>query len=509
MSAQKPNGGTPRILAIDQGTTSTRAVMFDGKAQPLATAQVPLAQIFPKDGWVEHDPELIWQATLATCREVIAATGGIDGVEAIGITNQRETTVVWDRHTGVPVMNAIVWQDRRGADMCRALREQGHEPLIQARTGLLADSYFSATKVAWILENVPGARAAAERGDLAFGTIDSFLLWRLTGGAVHATDATNAARTMLYDIHKNTWDADLLKLFKVPDGILPDVRDTAGVFGTTKADVFGRAVPVAALVGDQQGAVVGQACFKPGMIKSTYGTGCFVLVNTGTTALSSRNRLLTTIAYRLNGTTTYAMEGSIFNAGTVVQWLRDGAGMISSAAESEMLAASLDDTGGSGRVYLVPAFTGLGAPYWDPDARGAILGLARDSTRAHMVRAGLESVAYQTNDLLEALRADGMAAPAALRVDGGMSANRWLLQFLSDITNLPVERPVYGETTVLGAAFLAGLGIGLFPSLQAVEDAWRLDFRANPDGGAHRGARLAGWRAAVARVRTSPTDGAS
>jgi glycerol kinase len=496
--------GTPRLLAVDQGTTSTRAVMFDGKARPLATAQVPLPQIFPQDGWVEHDPELIWQATLATCREVIAATGGVDGVEAIGITNQRETTVVWDRRTGVPVTNAVVWQDRRGADMCRSLRERGHEPLIQARTGLLADSYFSATKLAWILENVAGTRTAAERGDLAFGTIDCFLLWRLTGGKVHATDATNAARTMLYDIHKNTWDDDLLALFKVPKAMLPDVRDTAGNFGHTKTDVFGRGIPVTALVGDQQGAVVGQACFKPGMIKSTYGTGCFALVNTGTKAPASRNRLLTTIAYRLDGVTTYAMEGSIFNAGTVVQWLRDGVGMIAGAAESEMLAASLDDQGGSGRVYLVPAFTGLGAPYWDPDARGAIVGLTRDSTRAHIVRAGLESVAYQTNDLLEALMADGLAAPAALRVDGGMAANRWLLQFLADVTALPVERPVYGETTVLGAAFLAGLGIGLFPSLQAVEEAWCLDFRAKPDGlAAQRQARLQGWRTAVARVRTT------
>ncbi|TAL04237.1 MAG: glycerol kinase [Rhodospirillaceae bacterium] len=496
--------GTTRILAIDQGTTSTRAVMFDAKAQPLATAQMPLPQIFPRDGWVEHDPELIWEAVVATCRQVIAATGGIDGVAAIGITNQRETTVLWDRKSGRPVMNAIVWQDRRGADMCRELRANGHEPLIQARTGLLADSYFSATKLAWMFKNVDGAHAAAMRGDLAFGTIDSFLLWRLTGGRVHATDATNASRTMLYDIHKNAWDADLLALFDIPASILPDVRDSAGVFGVTEASLFGRAIPVTALVGDQQGALVGQACFAPGMIKSTYGTGCFVLANTGPTAHTSHNRLLTTIAYRLNGATTYALEGSIFNAGTVIQWLRDGVGMIASAAESEAYAAGLDKDGGTGRIYFVPAFTGLGAPHWDPDARAAIIGLGRDSTRAHIVRAGLESVCYQTHDLLTALAADGMATPAALRVDGGMAANRWLLQFLADITNLPVERPIYGETTVLGAAFLAGLGIGIYSDLHAVEAAWRLDFQAIPTmAGGQRTARIAGWRDAVARIRTS------
>jgi glycerol kinase len=491
-----------RILAIDQGTTSTRAVMFDANAQPLAVAQKPLPQIYPRDGWVEHDPEEIWNAVLACCREVIAATGDIEGVAAIGITNQRETSVVWSRTTGQPVMNAIVWQDRRGAEHCRKLRADGHEPLIQARTGLLADSYFSATKISWVLENVSGARAAADKGELAFGTIDTFLLWRLTGGRVHATDATNASRTMLYDIHKNVWDADLLKLFGVPASLLPEVRDTAGDFGTTASDLFGRAIPVAALVGDQQGAVVGQACFAPGMIKSTYGTGCFVLANTGAQALTSKNRMLTTIAYRLKSQTTYALEGSIFNAGTVIQWLRDEARMIADAGESEALAAGLDTKGGAGRVYFVPAFTGLGAPWWDPEARAAILGLTRDTSRAHIVRAALESVCYQTHDLLTAFAADGLTAPAALRVDGGMTANKWLLQFLADTTNLPVERPVYGETTVLGAAFLAGLGVGLFASLEAVEAAWRRDFRAAPNTTwDQRAVRLQGWQDAVKRVR--------
>jgi len=493
-----------RILAIDQGTTSTRAVMFDAKAQPLATAQRSFAQIYPRDGWVEHDPEAIWDAALACCREVIAATGGVDGIAAIGVTNQRETTVLWDRKTGRAVMNAIVWQDRRGADLCRRLRADGHETLIQARTGLLADSYFSATKLTWMMENVDGASAAAARGDLAFGTIDSFLLWRLTGGRIHATDATNASRTMLYDIHKNTWDKELLALFKVPARVLPDVRDTAGDFGETDPGLFGRAIPVRALVGDQQGALVGQACFTPGMIKSTYGTGCFVLANTGATALASKNRLLTTIAYRLKGVTTYALEGSIFNAGTVIQWLRDEARMIADAGESEALAAGLDTQGGTGRVYFVPAFTGLGAPFWDPDARAAILGLARDTSRAHIVRAALESVCYQTHDLLSAFAADGMNAPAALRVDGGMTANRWLLQFLADVTNLPVERPVYGETTVLGAALLAALGAGLYASPEEISAAWRHAFRADPRISAEdRKARVAGWQDAVRRVRVN------
>lgn len=398
-------------------------------------------------------------------------------------------------------MNAIVWQDRRGAPLCESLRAAGHESSIRNTTGLLIDSYFSATKVRWILDNVPDARAAAARGELAFGTIDCFLLWRLTGGRVHATDATNAARTMLYDIHTGQWDDALLGLFDVPRTMLPDVRDTAGDFGTTDPALFGRAIPITALVGDQHGALVGQACFTPGMVKSTYGTGCFVLVNTGAKALPSHNRLLTTIAYRLKGETTYALEGSIFNAGTVIQWLRDSVKMIANAADSERLAIELDKSESAGRVYFVPAFTGLGAPHWDPDARGAILGLTRDSGIGHIVRAGLESVCYQTNDLLTALRQDGITSLPALRVDGGMIANNWLLQFLADITQIPVERPTYTETTVLGAALLAGLGCGLFATVHDIQAAWRLDFRAVPRmDEKRRSTLLSGWQDAVSRV---------
>jgi glycerol kinase len=494
----------PHILSIDQGTTSTRAVVFDTKGAAIATAQKPFRQIFPKDGWVEHNPDDIWETTLEVCRTAIEAAGGVATIATIGITNQRETTVVWDKRTHKPVGNAIVWQDRRGAGRCDALRANGKAPMIQKKTGLLIDSYFSATKVEWILAQSAEARTAAAQGHLAFGTIDTFLLWRLTGGKVHATDATNASRTMLYDIHGGVWDDELLALFNVPKAMMPEVRDTAARFGETDPTLFGRALPITALVGDQQGALVGQACFAPGCVKSTYGTGCFVLVNTGEKALVSKHRLLTTIAYRLKGVTTYALEGSIFNAGTVVQWLRDGVHMIESSAESETLAASLDGAPDS-RVYFVPAFTGLGAPYWDPNARGAILGLTRDSGRAHIVRAALESVCFQTNDLLSALQQDGIASPPALRVDGGMVANNWLVQTLADLTNLPVERPVYGETTVLGAAFLAGLGAGLFASPDEVKAAWKLDFSAAPRlAAARRAELLSGWSAAVGRVLTPP-----
>ena len=452
-----------RILAIDQGTTSTRAVMFDAACRPLATAQKALPQIYPANGWVEHDPEEIWNATLEMVRDVIAKTGGAEGVAAIGITNQRETTIVWDRTTGKPVTNAIVWQDRRGEPVCAALREAGHAPMIQKKTGLLIDSYFSATKLKWIFDNVNGARESASAGKLAAGTIDTFLLWRLTGGKVHATDATNASRTMLFDIHRGCWDDDLLKLFNVPASVLPEVRNTADNFGMTDPSLFGTAIPIRALVGDQQGALVGQACFTPGMIKSTYGTGCFVLANTGDAALTSRNRLLTTIAYRLNGKTTYALEGSIFNAGTVIQWLRDNAKMIGTSAESEQHAASLDNAGGANGVYFVPAFTGLGAPHWDAHARGAILGLTRDSGAGHIVRAALESVCYQTADLLNAFREDGIAPPSALRVDGGMTANSWLLQFLSDIADVTVERPRLWRDHRLGRGLFGGFGRRSFP----------------------------------------------
>jgi len=497
--------GSKRILAIDQGTTSTRAVMFDAACRALAMAQKPLPQIYPANGWVEHDPEDIWNATLEVVREVVAKTGDVKDIAAIGITNQRETTIVWDRATGKPVTNAIVWQDRRGEGVCAALREAGHADAIQKKTGLLIDSYFSATKLKWIFDNVAGARAAAKAGKLAAGTIDTFLLWRLTGGKVHATDATNASRTMLFDIRGGRWDDELLQLFDVPKNILPDVRDTAGDFGMTDPALFGAAIPIRALVGDQQGALVGQACFTPGMIKSTYGTGCFVLANTGDAALTSRNRLLTTIAYRLNGKTTYALEGSIFNAGTVIQWLRDNAKMIAASSDSEQHAAALDDVGGANGVYFVPAFTGLGAPHWDAHARGAILGLTRDSGAGHIVRAALESVCYQTADLLNAFREDGIVPPQALRVDGGMTANNWLLQFLADIADVTVERPAYGETTVLGAAFLAALGVGLFRSLDDVEAAWQLGFRAVPKmPSATRDAVVGGWRDAVARVTYRP-----
>lgn len=488
-----------RILAIDQGTTSTRAVMFDDQARPLATAQIQLPQIYPRDGWVEHDPEEIWRATLDVCREVIAKTGGVSGVAAIGITNQRETTVIWDRATGKPISNAIVWQDRRGAAMCDALRAKGEEPRIQSKTGLLADSYFSATKAAWLLDNVAGARTKAEKGELALGTIDTFLLWRLTGGKSHATDATNASRTMLYDIHKGTWDPELLKLFSVPAAILPEVKNTADDYGATAPDVFGAAIPIKALVGDQQSALVGQAGFREGMIKCTYGTGCFVLINTGAKPALSKNKLLTTIAYRLNGKTTYALEGSVFNAGTAVQWLRDQLKLFGAASESEEMAKAATD---ASRPFFVPAFTGLGAPYWDADARGAILGITRDTSAAQIVRAALEGVCLQTQDLLATFRADGVPTPEVLRVDGGISANNWMMQFLADIAGLTVERPQYRETTVLGAAFLAGLAAGIFNSLTDVESAWRRDFRAAPAMDERARANLLkGWAEAVRRVR--------
>ena len=491
------------ILAIDQGTTSTRAMLFDRAGAVLAAAQEVLPQIFPRDGWVEHDPEEIWRATVAVCRAVIEQLGGPPA--AVGITNQRETTVLWDRKTGEPIHNAIVWQDRRGAALCRKLKDQGHEPMVQGRTGLPLDSYFSATKIAWLLDEVPDARARAERGELAFGTIDSFLLWRLTGGQVHATDATNAARTLLYDIHEGRWDPELLDLFGVPEALLPDVRDSAADFGLCEADLFGASVPIAGIAGDQQAAAFGQACFDPGMIKSTYGTGCFVLMNTGATAHEPANDLLTTIAYRLKGETRYAVEGSIFNAGTTVQWLRDNLGLLDDAAETGALAAGLDGNHG---VYFVPAFTGLGAPHWDPDARGAILGLTRDTGAGHIVRAGLEAVCYQTRDLLDAMAAvaaneDGGAA--LLRVDGGMAANDWLMQFLADMTGAAVERPTVTETTALGAAYLAGLQAGLFDSVEDIAGQWVLGRRFEPAMAEKERARLYdGWRRAVERVRSDP-----
>jgi len=488
------------ILAIDQGTTSTRAVLFDAEGEPLAQAQRELTQHFPRPGWVEHDPEEIWRSTLDTCRAVIAERRiAARDIAAIGITNQRETTVVWERATGRPIHNAIVWQDRRTADLCAAMVADGIEPLVSAKTGLLLDPYFSATKIAWLLDHVPGARAAAERGDLAFGTIDCFLLWRLTGGAVHATDATNAARTLLFDIHRQQWDDELLAIFRVPRAVLPEVRDTAASFGGTAAAHFGAPIAIAGMAGDQQAATIGQACFAPGMIKSTYGTGCFAVLNTGGAPVHSRHRLLTTLAYRLNGTPTYAIEGAIFIAGAAVQWLRDGLGLIARAEETATLADAADP---ARRVYLVPAFTGLGAPYWDAEARGAIFGLTRDVGRAELARAALEAACYQTRDLLEAMRADG-TAPTSLRVDGGMVGNDWFAQCLADTLDLPVERPRFTETTVLGAATVAGLGCGLYPSLDAVAGRWQRERLFEPrEDASPREARYAGWKDAVARVRS-------
>ena len=488
------------ILAIDQGTTSSRAILFDAGMRVTATAQQEFPQYFPRSGWVEHDPSDLWSSTAATCRAVIekAAITATD-IAAIGITNQRETTLVWDRETGTAIHNAIVWQDRRTADTCAALRAAGHEPMIREKTGLLLDPYFSATKLAWLLENVDGARARAEAGKLAFGTVDSFLIWNLTGGRVHATDATNAARTMLYNIRSGAWDGEICALFNIPMAMLPEVRDCAADYGTTRADLFSREIPILGVAGDQQAATVGQACFAPGMLKSTYGTGCFALMNTGADIVLSQNRLLTTIAYQLNGKPTYALEGSIFIAGAVVQWLRDGLKMIRAAGETQPLAEQADP---QAQVYLVPAFTGLGAPYWDPDARGAIFGLTRNSGPAELARAALESVGYQTRDLMEAMNADmGRAEGATLRVDGGMSASDWTMQFLADILGAPVDRPKVRETTALGAAWLAGMQAGLYPDQAGFAQNWALDQRFQPTmDPARRAAKYAGWKDAVRRT---------
>ena len=488
------------ILSIDQGTTSSRAMLFDADGQARFTAQQEFTQHFPRDGWVEHDPEEIWSTTLATVRDAIAqAKAENRTIAAIGITNQRETTVVWDRSTGKPVYNAIVWQDRRTAAYCDTLRQQSLEPMVTSKTGLLLDPYFSGTKVNWILDNVDGARARAEKGELAFGTIDCFLIWRLTEGKVHATDATNASRTLMFDIHQQSWDDELLEMLSVPTSMLPEVLDSADDYGETSKALLGMEIPIAGVAGDQQAALVGQACFEPGMIKSTYGTGCFMVLNTGTEALHSRNRLLTTVGYRLNGETTYALEGSIFVAGAAVQWLRDGIGIIESAGETEALATSLDSNNG---VYLVPAFTGLGAPHWDPDARGAIFGITRDTGVAELVRATLESVCYQTCDLLAAKQRDGVK-PTRLRVDGGMVQNDWLCQFLANVLDLVVERPVVTETTALGAAYLAGLQVGLFESLTDIAAHWSAEqeFAADMDN-QQRKLLLANWHEAVIKVKT-------
>jgi glycerol kinase len=488
------------ILAIDQGTTSSRAIVFDAGLNVVAWAQEEFPQGFPQSGWVEHDPADLWSTVAGTARGAIERAGlSPADIAAIGVTNQRETVVVWERDTGRPIHPAIVWQDRRTADRCRILRDAGCEPMVSERTGLLLDPYFSATKIGWILDRVEGARARAERGELLFGTVDCWLIWRLTDGATHATDATNAARTLLFDIRRNAWDEDLCRLFGVPMAMLPEVRDCAADYGLSRPDLFGRPVPILGAAGDQQAATMGQACFRPGMVKATYGTGCFAVLNTGGEFVASRNRLLTTIAYRLDGRTTYALEGSIFVAGAVVQWLRDGLKVIRAASETQALAEAADP---AQRLYLVPAFTGLGAPYWDPDCRGAVFGLTRSSGPAEFARAALESVGYQTRDLIEAMAADFPGArDVTLRVDGGMTASDWALQFLADMLGAPVDRPRVRETTALGAAWLAGWRAGVCPGPEDFAAGWALDRRFAPRmDPAARDAAYAGWRDAVRRT---------
>jgi glycerol kinase len=493
----------PFILAIDQGTTSTRAILFDAAARPVASHSIELRQIYPANGWVEHDAQEIWQATLGCCR---AAMKGVDAreVAAIGITNQRETTVIWDRQTGKPLHNAIVWQDRRTADRCRALKARKWEPKIAAKTGLLIDPYFSATKMEWLLDHVPGSRARARKGEVALGTIDSWLIYRLTGGRTHVTDVTNASRTMLLGLKSLAWDKDLLKLFDIPAAALPEVLPSAGEFGTTSEELLGAPIRVMGVAGDQQAALFGQACFAPGDVKSTYGTGCFALVNTGAKVPASKNRLLATCGYRAGRKTAYAIEGSIFIAGAVVQWLRDALGVIATSADVEALARTAREARG---LYFVPAFTGLGAPFWDPDARGAILGLTRDMGAAEIARAALDAVCFETRDLVEAMGRDmkraRLGSPRALKVDGGMVRNDWFCQRLADITGLPVDRPQVTETTALGAAYLAGLAAGLFRDLKDISTRWALDRRFKPEmATAERNALYAGWKDAVDRVRT-------
>ena len=490
------------LLALDQGTTSSRAIVFRADMSVVASAQADIPQHFPRSGWVEHDPEDLWTTTVATGRAALAKAGlTAEAVAAIGIANQRETVIVWDRASGEAIGRAIVWQDRRTAATCDRLRDEGHEPLVTERTGLLIDPYFSATKIGWLLDAVPGARERAARGELAFGTVDSFLLYRLTGGTVHATDATNASRTLLFDIHRQTWCDDMLALFDVPRTLLPEVRDCAGDFGTTRADLFGAPIRIRGVAGDQQAATVGQACFRPGMLKITYGTGGFALLNTGGTPVASRNRLLTTIAYRLAGETTYALEGSIFVAGAAVQWLRDGLGIIAEAAEVDALAAAADP---AQDVYLVPAFVGLGAPYWNPNVRGGLFGLTRATGRPEFARAALESVCFQTVDLLDAMAADWVDASGrttVLRVDGGMASSDWMLQQLSNLIDAPVDRPVVRETTAIGAAYLAGLGADVVSPPLLFAEQWRRERRFTPNMTADVcETKLLGWRRAIGRL---------
>jgi len=490
------------LLAIDQGTTSTRAIVFDVTGRPLASHQLEFRQHFPADGWVEHDALEIWWTVESVSREALRKAGiKATDIAAIGITNQRETTVLWDRATGTPLHNAIVWQDRRTAGFCEKLKKENHEALVQEKTGLLLDPYFSATKLAWLLDNVEDARARAEKGELAFGTIDTWLLWKLTGGKSHATDATNASRTLLFNIRSQQWDQELLALFNIPASLLPEVKDSSADFGSTTADFIGAAIPVGGMAGDQQAALIGQACFSPGMVKSTYGTGCFMVMNTGDTIVRSQNRLLSTVAYRLNGKATYAIEGSIFVAGAAIQWLRDGLKFIGQASETEAIAERTGDARG---VYLVPAFTGLGAPYWDPHARGAILGLTRDTGIGEIVTAGLQAVCFQTRDLMEAMRRDGATSVNTLRIDGGMVVNSWVAQRLSDILGVPVDRPTVTETTALGVVYLAGLQVGLFKSLEEISALWHCEREFAPTmEKERRDALYEGWLDAVRRVATA------
>jgi len=491
---------TEALLAIDQGTSSSRAIAFSSAGDVLALAQQPFEQIYPQSGWVEHDPEVIWATVISTTRAVLEQLRvRKHSVAAIGLTNQRETTIVWDRQSGRPLHNAIVWQDRRTAERCRQLALAGHEPELAEKTGLRLDPYFSATKLAWILDHVPDAREAARAGRIAFGTVDSFLIWRLTGGKLHVTDATNASRTALFDIRRGCWDQALCELFDVPMSCLPEVRDCAGDFGVTDQSILGQSLPIRGVAGDQQAALIGQACVSEGDVKSTYGTGAFLVLNTGKRMLRSSSRLLSTIAWRLNGDVTYALEGSILSAGSTIQWLRDGLGLFSRASEVESLAKTVEDTGG---VYLVPAFTGLGAPYWDPDARAAVVGLSRASGRAELARAGIDSAVYQTRDLLDAMAADGIQ-PAQLKVDGGMAQNGLFLQRLADVLDLPILRPKLAESTAFGAACLAAIGHGIHRSLQEVASLWQPELRCEPSlDSASRELQIAGWRDAVRRART-------
>ncbi len=488
------------ILALDQGTTSSRAILFDHEGTVQSVAQKEFEQIYPKPGWVEHDPNEIWSTQMGTASEALSRSGiQAQHVAAIGITNQRETTIVWDRDTGEPIHNALVWQDRRTSGLCDRLREQGHADLFQEKTGLILDAYFSGTKVKWLLDHVDGARERAENGELAFGTVDSWLVWKMTNGQQHITDATNASRTLLYNIHEGDWDDELLDLLDVPRALLPEVKDSSTVYGETQVDAFGSRIPIAGIAGDQQAALFGQMCTSPGLGKNTYGTGAFMLQNTGTEAVRSENDLITTIAYRIDGTTHYALEGSIFIAGAVVQWLRDELKIIRKSEEVERLARTVDDNGGA---YLVPAFVGLGAPHWDQYARGIIAGITRGVTQGHIARAAIESMAYQVADVIDAMEADSGIETRELRADGGAAANNLLLQFQSDILNIPVVRPETLETTALGAAYLAGLAVDFWESQDEIRDQWHLDRKFTPDMDADRVAELrAGWAKALDRAK--------